>query len=103
MLAFPSDLAPVVGQQVTLTAANAGDPAVGARLDLLVARAGTPYADVDRSPNNECDLVVKGQVAGVPRGWWMSAPGVFTSDKSAEADPDRRRAAPGRERRRART
>ena len=84
MMAFPTDLAPVVGQQVTLTAANAGDPAVGARLDLLVARAGTPYADVDRSPNNECDLVVKGLVAGAPRGWWMSAPGVFTSDKSTE-------------------
>ena len=32
VMAFPSDLAPIVGQQVTLTAANSGDPAVNARL-----------------------------------------------------------------------
>jgi hypothetical protein len=84
VLAFPSDLAPIVGQQVTLRSDSASDPELVARLDLLVARAATPYADVDRSPNNECDLVVKGTIGGVPRGWWMSAPGVFTSDSSAE-------------------
>ena len=82
MLAFPSDLAPIVGQQVTLTAANAD--AVGPRIDLLIQRAETDYPDVDRAPNNECDLIVKGIVGGAPRGWWMSAPGVFTSDKSTE-------------------
>jgi mono/diheme cytochrome c family protein len=93
MLAFPSDLAPIVGQQVTLRSDNASDSAVIARLDLLVAHAAMPYADVDRSPNNECDLIVKGRVAGAPRGWWMSAPGVFTSDSSVEgaiADADLR-------------
>jgi hypothetical protein len=84
IMAFPSDLAPIVGQQVTLTAANAGDPTVTGRLDLLVARAGTPYVDVDRPVNNECDLVVKGKIAGQPRGWWMSSPGVFTPDSSLE-------------------
>jgi YVTN family beta-propeller protein len=85
VLAFPSDLAPIVGQQVTLRSDDPNDPAVIARIGLLVSRAGTPYADVDRSPNNECDLIVKGRIAGKPRGWWMSAPGVFTPDSSAEA------------------
>ncbi|HKC52155.1 MAG TPA: hypothetical protein VKF60_15280 [Myxococcota bacterium] len=85
LLAFPSDLAPIVGQQVTLRGDNASDPSVVARLDLLVARAATPYADVDRSPNNECDLIVKGRIGGAPHGWWMSAPGSFTPDSSAEA------------------
>ena len=85
LFAFPSDLAPVVGQQVTLRSDNASDPDLTGRLDLLVARAGTAYSSVDRFPNNECDLVVKGRIAGVPRGWWMSAPGVFTPDSSAEA------------------
>jgi len=85
LMAFPSDLAPIVGQQVTLRSDSASDPDLVARLDLLVARAATPYADVDRSPNNECDLVVKGEIGGAPRGWWMSAPGVFSSDSSAEA------------------
>ncbi len=80
IFAFPSDVAPVVGQQLTLTSTNDDDPAVIERLDVLVARAGTPYADPDPPPKNECDLVVKGMVAGEPRGWWMSAPGVFTPD-----------------------
>jgi mono/diheme cytochrome c family protein len=39
VMAFPSDLAPIVGQQITLTAANSGDPAVNTRLALLIARA----------------------------------------------------------------
>jgi hypothetical protein len=78
MFAMESDFAPIVGQQITLTPTNAA--VAGPRVDLLVQRAGTPYADPDRSPNNECDLVVKGRVSGDTRGWWMSAPGVFTPD-----------------------
>jgi YVTN family beta-propeller protein len=80
VMAFDTDLAPAVGQQVTLSIANASDPALIARLNLLVARAGTSYPDPDRPANNECDLVVKGRIGGQPRGWWMSAPGVFTPD-----------------------
>jgi DNA-binding beta-propeller fold protein YncE len=49
MFVFPSNLAPIVGQQVTLTAHNA--QAVGPRIDLLLARAEA----------QECELVVKGQ------------------------------------------
>jgi mono/diheme cytochrome c family protein len=79
MFAMESDFAPIVGQQITLTPTNAA--VAGPRVDLLVQRAGTPYADPDRSPNNECDLVVKGRVSGDTRGWWMSAPGVFTPDE----------------------
>jgi YVTN family beta-propeller protein len=84
VMAFPSDLAPIVGQQVTLTQANASDPAVTGRLALLLARALTPYVDIDRSPNNECDLVVKGKIGGVTRGWWLSATDTFTPDKSTD-------------------
>src|SRR4030095_15282535 len=47
LLAFPTNLAPVVGQQTTLTRTNGG--VVGARIDLLIARAKA----------GECDLVVK--------------------------------------------
>src|SRR5262249_49843726 len=62
VMAFPSDLAPVVGQQVTLTGGNAGDAALGTRLVLLEQRAAADYPDVDRTPNKECDLVVKGKI-----------------------------------------
>src|SRR5262249_25240632 len=41
VLAFDSDLAPIVGQQVTLTSTNSST--VGPRIDLLVQRAETPF------------------------------------------------------------
>lgn len=59
MFAFDTDLAPIVGQQVTLTKANA--VAAGRRVDLFLSRAAAPF--VSRSlngsePVRECDLVV---------------------------------------------
>ncbi|MGH8490377.1 MAG: hypothetical protein ACREXS_16295, partial [Gammaproteobacteria bacterium] len=52
MLAFDSNLAPIVGQQATLTKDNAA--VVGPRIDLLVARADA----------HECDLVAKNRLGG---------------------------------------
>ena len=57
LLAFDTDLAPIVGQQVTLTNTNAS--AVNPRIDLLIARASAPF--VSKSLGGqvmECDLVV---------------------------------------------
>ena len=79
MLAFPSDLAPIVGQQITLTATNGF--AVGPRIDLLIARAGTAFTSLILGGNvTECDLIVKGSVGGVPRGWTRLASGLFEDD-----------------------
>ncbi len=58
LLAFDTDLAPIVGQQVTLTSDNAS--AAGPRIDLLIQRAGAPF--VSKTLNGsvmECDLVVQ--------------------------------------------
>jgi DNA-binding beta-propeller fold protein YncE len=58
LLAFDSDLAPIVGQQVTLTSTNSS--AAGPRVDLLEQRAGAPF--VSKSLNGtvtECDLVAR--------------------------------------------
>lgn len=56
MLAFDSDLAPVVGQQVTLTKDNAS--AVNPRIDLLLRRAATPFTSKSLDGVTvECDLV----------------------------------------------
>jgi DNA-binding beta-propeller fold protein YncE len=58
LLAFDSDLAPVVGQQVTLAVDNA--LVVGPRIDLLIQRASTPF--VSKSLGDavmECDLVAR--------------------------------------------
>jgi YVTN family beta-propeller protein len=58
VLAFDTDLAPIVGQQVTLTSANSA--AVGPRINLLEQRAGTSFTSaVLGGATTECDLVVK--------------------------------------------
>jgi len=84
VLAFDSDLAPIVGQQVTLSATNAA--AVGPRVDLLLQRAAQPFPSARLGGAAwECDVVVKGVVAGAQRGWWYdTATGSFTPDRSAE-------------------
>ena len=73
MFAFDNNLAPIVGQQITLTAANAAT--VGARLDLLIARAGL----------GECEVVVKGTVGGDPRGWLGGPLAMFSGDRDGDA------------------
>jgi sugar lactone lactonase YvrE len=65
MFAMDSNLAPIVGQQVTLNDTNAAT--VGARIDLMIARAAV----------NECDLIVKGVIAGQARGWQIDNGSTF--------------------------
>ena len=56
LLAFDSDLAPIVGQQITLTGTNAS--VVGPRIDLLIARAAAPFTSkLLNGTATECDLV----------------------------------------------
>jgi hypothetical protein len=85
-LQFPSDLAPIVGQQVTLTSANAS--AVNPRIDLLIQRANTNFTSLMLGGNvKECDLIVKGAVGGVERGAVLDASGQFRTDRN-ELVPD---------------
>lgn len=82
-LQFPSDLAPVVGQQVTLTATNAAE--ANPRIDLLVFRAAQSFDSLMLGGTvTECDLIVKGTVGGVERGWVREASGKFRSDTDEE-------------------
>ena len=58
MLAFDTDLAPIVGQQVTLTETNG--TMANARIDLLLRRAGEPFYSKALNPSGpvkECDVV----------------------------------------------
>jgi DNA-binding beta-propeller fold protein YncE len=68
MLAFPTDLAPIVGQQITLTSSNGG--VVDPRIDLFETRAGTAFSSLLLGGAvTECDVVVKGNVGSDPVGW----------------------------------
>ncbi|MBW2387280.1 MAG: hypothetical protein JRG89_02485 [Deltaproteobacteria bacterium] len=67
-LAFPTDLAPIVGQQVTLTSTSPTETAD--RITLMIQRCGTEFKSLTLGGVvTECDLIVKGSVAGVERGW----------------------------------
>ncbi len=57
MLAFDSNLFPIVGQQATLSSASGAD--VTTRIDLMLAQANA----------GACDVVVKGMRDGTPRGY----------------------------------
>jgi len=72
ILAMDNNVAPVVGQQTTLTDSNGGT--VGSRIDLLIATATA----------GECDLVVHGSIGGEARGWYFDG-ALFESDLSSEA------------------
>ncbi len=73
VFAYDTNLAPIVGQQVTLDSTNSAvaDP----RIDLFLARAAV----------GECDVVVKGTLSGEMRGGYRTAAGLFQMDRAAEA------------------
>jgi len=94
LLAMDSDLAPIVGQQITLTStANFANCTPGSstdltcqRIDLMIARASASFQSKFASGNaangttTECDVVVKGKINGVPKGWVRVAAGTFQPD-----------------------
>lgn len=75
--AFDSNLAPIVGQQVTI-GASTGQASLD-RLELLVQRAALTGAAA------ECDLVVKGVLEGQPRGALMQGNQRFKTDRAGQA------------------
>jgi YVTN family beta-propeller protein len=73
MLEFPSNLKPIVGQQITLTSTNAAT--VGPRINLLIAR----------DTAGDCELTVKGTIGGLQRGAVRLASGLFQTDREGDA------------------
>jgi DNA-binding beta-propeller fold protein YncE len=69
LLAYDSNLAPIVGQQVTLTSCNSA--AAGPRINLLLARANA----------GECDLVAKSFYDDRERGYLYVGSGQFIGDR----------------------
>ena len=78
VFAMDSELAPIVGQQITMSPDNANDTAVQARINLLAERAAVT------TPRPECDLVARGVIDNVQRGAVMIADGTFDTDKVDE-------------------
>ena len=81
LYAFPTESPPITGQQETMGPDS--ETAVAERVDLLMERAAVEM------PVPECDLVVTGVVGGEPRGWVMTEPGRFRSDRGGESTVSR--------------
>jgi len=86
MLEFDTDLAPIVGQQITLTSGSTH--AMKQRLGLLERRAKTPFTSKILGGNvTECDLVAQGKVNGEARGYLLDpSTNRYVSDRADEAE-----------------
>jgi len=85
ILRFPSDLAPVVGQQVTLTSTNSAG--ANPRIDLLIQRSNASFASLTLGGTvTECDVIVKGSIGTQPHGW-VKQGSQFRDDFHALNDP----------------
>jgi hypothetical protein len=71
LMAMDAEMAPVVGQQITLTSGNGG--AVGSRIDLLEARAAA----------GDCDLVAKVLQGAQRSGYVYLNDGSYQRDRAA--------------------
>ncbi len=78
VLAFDSNLAPIVGQQVTFGPANFESDAANARIDLFEARAAA----------GECDLVAKGYVQGQRAAFLYDGDLAFTRSQTGDTVSD---------------
>ncbi len=87
MFAFDTTLAPVVGQQITLT--NLNGATVGPRINLFIQSAEDSFVLMGVPNAHECDLIAKGVVAGEERGFlYDPATNLFQSDRDGETYTD---------------
>ncbi|MCW8880097.1 MAG: hypothetical protein OQK51_23820, partial [Kangiellaceae bacterium] len=84
LMEFDSDLAPVVGQQITLNAGNA--QSTETRVDFLIERASTNFmSKILGGGVKECDLIANGNIGNEMRGFlFQPSTSDFVSDRSSE-------------------
>jgi len=74
LMAFDTGTAPAVGVQITFDGTNNVDPATTSKMDTLVAQAAA----------GNCDLIAKGRLNGMPRGWEFVG-GTWNPDLTGDA------------------
>ncbi len=106
IMAFDTDLAPIVGQQVTLGTICSGgsndgnfcgddsDCPGGAcsgtnladvqdRINLLIAESGTQFTETNEL---HCEMIISGVINGEQRNWYRVGPDLFVSDTNVGAN-----------------
>ena len=88
VLAFDTDLAPIVGQQVTLTRFNRSS--VGPRIDVMIERAEAPFVSKALGGEvKECDLVARVAIGGCQKSFlYDPATRKFVADNGVIRLPD---------------
>jgi len=86
VMAFDTNLAPIVGQQVTLSDTSESD--TQSRVELLIARASAPFVIPNAGTATECDLVVAGVVDGAPERWLRLNDGSFESQNGVISEAE---------------
>jgi DNA-binding beta-propeller fold protein YncE len=80
-LAFPTDLAPIVGQQVTISPANFSVTHVNDRITLIDDRADVAFESaILGGAVTECDVIVKTVEGGAEKGYVRLANGTYLPD-----------------------
>jgi YVTN family beta-propeller protein len=73
LMSFDTGTAPAVGYQLTFDGTNNDDATAISRMDTLETQAAA----------GNCDLIAKGRVDGIPRGWEFTG-GVWNPDKTGD-------------------
>jgi DNA-binding beta-propeller fold protein YncE len=85
-LAFPTDLAPIVGQQVTISPTNFNVVDVNDRIDLIDTRAGVTFeSGILGGSVTECDAIAKTVEGGAEKGYLRLSNGTYQPDDSGAA------------------
>jgi len=83
---FPTDLAPIVGQQVTIGPGNFGVADVNSRISLLDSRAGAAFTSLQLGGVvTECDVIAKTVEGGVAKGYTRLSDGTYLPDDNGPA------------------
>jgi hypothetical protein len=86
VMAFPTDLAPIVGQQVTIGPGNFSVTDVTDRISLLNSRAAANFeSKVLGGVVKECDVIVKTIEGGVEKGYTRQSNGFYLPDDNGPA------------------
>ncbi|MEE2674405.1 MAG: DUF4215 domain-containing protein [Myxococcota bacterium] len=86
VLAFPTDLAPIVGQQVTIGPGNFAAIDVNDRIDLIDDQAAAAFeSQVLGGSVTECDVIAKTVEGGVEKGYARLASGLYLPDDNGAA------------------
>jgi YVTN family beta-propeller protein len=87
VMAIDSNLAPIVGQQITRNASNGAT--VDPRINLLVARANATFPSFQFPGARECQLTAKARIGTRIKGWLMNVgANTFTPDDGGPAISD---------------